>query len=161
MNLISLPFWLERALVIVYSIGCVSMCGIFLHLIQDERKKHLSKAVILKFRNLAMIPLLILGWPLLILYASIEMYRGNLTYNKRKETMKQSEKMKLEKIKPKLYRKDKSCPNCNSHYLQAICYGYPGDEMSASYIRGEIMLGGCCISGNDPQWHCTECQTRF
>jgi hypothetical protein len=23
--------------------------------------------------------------------------------------------------------------------------------------RGDIVLGGCCVTENDPEWHCNDC----
>lgn len=40
----------------------------------------------------------------------------------------------------------KICPNCGSRNVVKIVYGYPPYEMFLKEERGEIKLGGCCIS---------------
>jgi hypothetical protein len=42
-----------------------------------------------------------------------------------------------------------------------IMYGLPGPEMTDASIKGEIVLGGCVISGHDPIWLCRECGVRW
>lgn len=49
------------------------------------------------------------------------------------------------------------CPECDSTSVVPIVYGMPGGKMVEQYERGEIVLGGCCISGDDPRWHCEGC----
>lgn len=55
------------------------------------------------------------------------------------------------------------CPNCNSKKIAKIIYGYVlFDEKTQEQIDlGQIVLGGCTVTGNDPSWHCNECHTRF
>ena len=49
--------------------------------------------------------------------------------------------------------KSDSCPTCGA-VLIPIIYGFPGGDMFEQAERGEIELGGCCVSDNDPQFHC-------
>ena len=53
------------------------------------------------------------------------------------------------------------CPRCHSMDGVPIRYGYPGPEMAESAKRGEIVLGGCCITGHDPTWFCRTCRARW
>ena len=53
------------------------------------------------------------------------------------------------------------CPKCGSEHVLPIAYGLPGPEMMEDVRRGEIELGGCVISGNDPQWSCQACGWRW
>lgn len=59
---------------------------------------------------------------------------------------------------PAIYvkRKPVRCPNCGSKVLR-IQYGYPGHEMRDAAERGEILLGGCCISPDSPDYGCPNC----
>ena len=49
------------------------------------------------------------------------------------------------------------CPQCRSENVVPIVYGYPGPEAAQSAEQGRIHLGGCCVSGRDPEWHCEDC----
>ena len=48
-------------------------------------------------------------------------------------------------------KRRRRCPNCGAHSVVRIIYGYPGPELFERAERGEVMLGGCCISAEgDP-----------
>ena len=49
------------------------------------------------------------------------------------------------------------CPKCGSREAMEILYGYPSSEAFEAADRGEIFLGGCCVSGDDPLYCCKEC----
>lgn len=53
--------------------------------------------------------------------------------------------------------KPRICPNCGSGKVLPIVYGYPGPEMMEEYDDEKILLGGCCITGDDPEWGCADC----
>ena len=53
------------------------------------------------------------------------------------------------------------CPDCMSGDSVPIVYGLPGIQLHHAALRGEILLGGCVISGDDPQWICRVCGRRF
>jgi hypothetical protein len=53
------------------------------------------------------------------------------------------------------------CPSCQSADVVPIMYGLPGPEMAEASIKGEIVLGGCVIFGNDPAWFCRACEARW
>lgn len=55
------------------------------------------------------------------------------------------------------YRHPPSCPKCGSHHVVPIVYGYPAPETAHRAGAGEIRLGGCCVTGHDPNWHCEDC----
>ena len=57
--------------------------------------------------------------------------------------------------------KHPACPKCGSEQVLPIAYGEPGPEMWEMARRGEIVLGGCVTSGNDPQWSCKACGHRW
>lgn len=56
-----------------------------------------------------------------------------------------------------------SCPKCNSGNVAEIFWGYPAtmDGISKELEQGTLVLGGCCVSGNDPKWECNECSFRW
>ncbi len=58
-------------------------------------------------------------------------------------------------------RRTKRCPVCYGVDVVPIVYGYPGGELFKQEMEGKIRLGGCCITGNDPDLYCNECGMRF
>ena len=54
-----------------------------------------------------------------------------------------------------------ACPRCESDHVVPIAYGFPGREMFEEAERGDIELGGCCVTGDDPNWICRECGHRW
>jgi len=55
----------------------------------------------------------------------------------------------------------KKCPACGSKDTVKILYGMPSYEAFELVERGEIVLGGCCVSDNDPTRHCKACRQDF
>lgn len=53
------------------------------------------------------------------------------------------------------------CPKCQADQTVRIAYGFPGRETFAAAKRGEIHLGGCCISPESPQWYCQKCECKW
>ena len=53
------------------------------------------------------------------------------------------------------------CPMCESKEVIPIMYGYPGYDAFLAEKRGEVVLGGCCITMEDPQWFCKNCRYAF
>ncbi len=51
------------------------------------------------------------------------------------------------------------CPKCGSERVARILYGLPifNDELKRKLETGEVVLGGCMVTGDDPSWHCAEC----
>jgi hypothetical protein len=56
-------------------------------------------------------------------------------------------------------RKPKKCPKCEGTKIADIQYGMPdfSPELRMDLDEGKIVLGGCCVSGDDPEWQCVEC----
>ena len=54
-------------------------------------------------------------------------------------------------------RKPKNCPKCGSAKFVGILYGRPTTEAREARDRGEIILGGCIIMPDQPDWECTAC----
>lgn len=63
-------------------------------------------------------------------------------------------------------RKPHKCPYCGGKVVE-IVYGMPSHELLEEEEKGNIVLGGCCITVDDdgnimgPQWRCTKCGTNF
>jgi len=57
-------------------------------------------------------------------------------------------------------RKPKKCPTCSSHRIAEILYGMPefSTKLEKDLSSGRIILGGCCITNDDPKWQCADCQ---
>ena len=53
------------------------------------------------------------------------------------------------------------CPHCRSTRVVPIEYGLPPIEIAPQADRGELVLGGCCVSDGDPTWHCFACGAAF
>ncbi len=52
-----------------------------------------------------------------------------------------------------------TCPHCHQTIERVeIVYGLPGSELGEAYERGEVFLGGCVVTGDDPEWACPNCQ---
>ena len=52
--------------------------------------------------------------------------------------------------------KEEKCPECGGKGLE-IVYGLPAPELFERAERGEVVLGGCCVSSFDPRWQCADC----
>jgi transposase-like protein len=61
--------------------------------------------------------------------------------------------------------KPPKCPNCKSTNVGVIFWGYPlvknKEQFEKDLASGKIHLGGCCISDDDPKWHCNSCKNEF
>jgi hypothetical protein len=57
-------------------------------------------------------------------------------------------------------RKPKKCPACSSQRIANILYGMPeySAKLEKDLSSGRIILGGCCITNDDPKWQCADCQ---
>jgi rubrerythrin len=51
------------------------------------------------------------------------------------------------------------CPKCRKSVVPVpIAYGYPSPDLFEDADAGRVQLGGCVISGDDPQWACPACE---
>jgi len=53
------------------------------------------------------------------------------------------------------------CPKCKAGKLLLIVYGYPTKVAEEAAKEGRILLGGCCITDNDPTFECNKCGEKF
>lgn len=49
------------------------------------------------------------------------------------------------------------CPRCGSSGVVEIVYGLPGGEAVAAEQRDEIVLGGCLVGDESPDYVCRAC----
>ena len=52
-----------------------------------------------------------------------------------------------------------ACPKCGSDSVAAILWGMPAysEQLESDLEEGRVVLGGCCVTGDDPEWHCNAC----
>lgn len=55
----------------------------------------------------------------------------------------------------------RKCPHCGSTNVRKIVYGYPSTELWEEELKGKIKLGGCCITENQPNYYCDDCENSF
>ena len=63
-----------------------------------------------------------------------------------------------------VYHQEKvQCPKCGSKSVAQLLYGMPAfsDQLKKAIDEGRIALGGCCITGDDPQYRCNDCGHKF
>lgn len=55
------------------------------------------------------------------------------------------------------------CPRCGSKNTAQILWGMPAfsEDLEEKLKKKEIVLGGCCVSDNDPTYHCNTCKKDF
>ena len=55
------------------------------------------------------------------------------------------------------------CVKCGSNRVAPIMYGMPffDEELEQALKDEKIYLGGCCLSGADPKYHCFKCKKDF
>ena len=54
------------------------------------------------------------------------------------------------------------CPKCESERVAPILYGFPSEGVKFDAVeKGEVVLGGCCVTDNDPEWACLGCDHRW
>jgi len=55
-----------------------------------------------------------------------------------------------------------ACPFCGyEDQVVPIIYGMPSPELIEQSRRGEVALGGCCISVDAHEWYCKGCLQSF
>ena len=53
--------------------------------------------------------------------------------------------------------KKEVCPRCGQRTVVDVLYGMPTHDAFEAAERGELILGGCVIVGDDPSRGCTSC----
>lgn len=59
--------------------------------------------------------------------------------------------------------KQRTCPKCSSHDVARIFWGHPMESecFFKKVKEKEIVLGGCIVTDDDPEWECTVCNHRW
>lgn len=57
-------------------------------------------------------------------------------------------------------RKPRKCTNCGG-IVVPILYGEPSPIGMELIDARKGIMGGCCVSNNDPQWGCLDCDTMY
>jgi len=54
------------------------------------------------------------------------------------------------------------CPSCGGK-VGKIMWGKPiiDNKLEADIAAGKIILGGCCVTDDDPTWQCAKCGEQF
>ena len=58
-------------------------------------------------------------------------------------------------------RAARPCPRCGSTDAVRILYGYPSADMGEAERRGEIVLGGCMVWRESPDYECRACRSAL
>lgn len=60
-------------------------------------------------------------------------------------------------------RKPIKCPYCGFRPVGTILRGLPAfdEEMEKDIDSGKIIIGGCVVTLNQPQWACKNCGAEF
>ena len=58
-------------------------------------------------------------------------------------------------------KSEAKCPKCGSTEFIPIVYGKPSAKGIERNKRGEIILGGCCVSANSKRRCCKKCKTKY
>jgi hypothetical protein len=56
---------------------------------------------------------------------------------------------------------DGRCPACSSPEAVPILYGFPSEDAARDAEAGKLVLGGCVVGDDDPQWQCRACGRRW
>lgn len=56
-----------------------------------------------------------------------------------------------------------TCPNCGGIKIASILYGLPAltPKLEKEIDKGNVVLGGCCVSDCDPAWQCMACEAKI
>ena len=66
-------------------------------------------------------------------------------------------------MKYKSTKKPKRCPACGSENIAGILYGLPvfSPSLEKEIKENKTVLGGCCITEDDPAWKCIDCNAEI
>jgi hypothetical protein len=59
--------------------------------------------------------------------------------------------------------KPEKCPQCGSQQIATFLYGIQSysEELMTEIKAGRVILGGCTITGYDPDWRCNDCKAEI
>ncbi len=55
------------------------------------------------------------------------------------------------------------CPACGSHNIARYLYGMPAmdEELKRDIENHKVICAGCCVTEDDPEYHCNVCGEDF
>ncbi len=55
------------------------------------------------------------------------------------------------------------CSKCDSEKIARIIYGMQmySEKLEKQLERGTVVIGGCCVTNNDPNYECIDCGMQF
>nr|WP_289039390.1 hypothetical protein [uncultured Allobacillus sp.] len=53
------------------------------------------------------------------------------------------------------------CPACDSTDVIPIVYGEPDSYLAMESDEGKVLLGGCVVMPNSPEYHCQNCENEW
>ncbi|MBR7554002.1 hypothetical protein ACFFJI_02440 [Allobacillus sp. GCM10007491] len=56
---------------------------------------------------------------------------------------------------------DRKCPACDSTDVIPIVYGEPDYHLASEADEGKVILGGCVVMPNSPEYHCRNCEKEW
>src|SRR4051812_939823 len=57
---------------------------------------------------------------------------------------------------------ERTCPRCGSTRQALITYGLVHTSRLRTRLEaGSVVLGGCSITGEDPEWYCLDCRGKW
>lgn len=58
---------------------------------------------------------------------------------------------------------ERLCPRCGSNKVASIIYGLPvwSPQLEKADREGRIIMGGCCMTADDPDSQCLSCRHRW
>ena len=62
------------------------------------------------------------------------------------------------------YGDSSHCPACKSTKVARILMGYvrhPSEALQKDLDEGRVIRGGCCVTGDDPDYFCHHCRYRW
>lgn len=56
-----------------------------------------------------------------------------------------------------------TCPKCGCGSVARIAWSMPAysEELMEDLDAGRVHIGGCCVTGEDPEWHCNDCEHEW
>jgi hypothetical protein len=70
-------------------------------------------------------------------------------------------KLIFEAMKYRSIKKPGKCPECGSEKISRILFGLPSfsGNLRKKLENNEVVLGGCCITEDNPSWKCFDWST--
>ena len=62
-----------------------------------------------------------------------------------------------------IFGSESLCPKCESTKIGRYLYGMPemDEKLEQDVKNGEIIIGGCSVTIEDPEWHCNDCKNDW